>query len=70
MKFEETLKRLESIVRQLEQDELDLDEALKLFGEGISQLRVAGDALRKADAEVQQLRESVDGALTVSGLDG
>ncbi len=65
MKFEDTLRRLESIVHELERDELDLDKALKLFEEGIAQLRVANSALQQADAQVKQLREEADGSFTL-----
>ena len=34
MKFEEALKRLEEIVSQLEDGELELGEAIRLFEEG------------------------------------
>jgi len=33
--FEESLKRLEEIVEELEKGELSLDEALKLYEEGM-----------------------------------
>jgi exodeoxyribonuclease VII small subunit len=39
--FSKELERLEAIVRRLEADDLDLDEALKLFEEGVERLRVA-----------------------------
>lgn len=68
MTFEQTLARLEEIVRELERDELDLDSALRLFEEGIAQLRVANVALQQADARVQQLVEAADGSFTVTPL--
>jgi exodeoxyribonuclease VII small subunit len=39
--FAQQLDRLEEIVRRLEAQELDLDEALKLFEEGVERLREA-----------------------------
>jgi exodeoxyribonuclease VII small subunit len=68
MTFEQTLARLEEIVRELERDELGLDAALRLFEEGISQLRAANQSLQAADARVQQLMEAVDGSFTVSPI--
>lgn len=35
MTFEDNLKRLDEIVRQLESDKLPLDEALELYKEGV-----------------------------------
>src|SRR5207237_1259567 len=46
LSFAQQLDRLEEIVRRLETQELDLDEALKLFEEGIERLRQAGKRLR------------------------
>ncbi len=37
--FSKQLERLEAIVRRLESEDLDLDEALKLFEEGVERLR-------------------------------
>jgi exodeoxyribonuclease VII small subunit len=45
--FEQTLQRLEEIVRDLERTDLDLDRALALFEEGIGHLRTAGAALHR-----------------------
>ncbi len=41
LSFTKQLERLEEIVRRLEGQELDLDEALKLFEEGVERLREA-----------------------------
>lgn len=70
MSFEQTLGRLEEIVRELERDNLTLDEALHLFEEGITHLRAANEALQRADARVQQLVEAADGTLTVTPRGG
>ncbi len=63
--FEQSLHRLEEIVRDLERNELDLEQALRLFEEGISHLRTAGAALKTVDARVQQLVEAADGSFSV-----
>jgi exodeoxyribonuclease VII small subunit len=68
--FEQTLQRLEEIVRDLERTDLDLDRALALFEEGIGHLRTAGAALQQVDARVQQLMEAADGTFTVTELGG
>ena len=69
MTFEQSLTRLEAIVRELEGRDLPLEEALRLFEEGIAHLRTAGSALSQAEARVQQLVEAADGALTTVDLD-
>lgn len=66
--FEQSLARLEEIVRVLERNDLDLETALRLFEEGISHLRTAGSALTTVDARVQQLVEAADGSFSVVEL--
>jgi exodeoxyribonuclease VII small subunit len=55
--FSKQLERLEAIVRRLESEELDLDEALKLFEEGIERLRVAREQLSQAELKVKKVLE-------------
>jgi len=54
-KFEQSLARLEEIVSSLEQGETDLDEALKLFEEGISLVRRCDKQLKDAEQKLEQL---------------
>ncbi len=68
MTFEHSLARLEEIVRDLERNDLTLDQALRLFEEGIAHLRTAGESLRTVDARVQQLVEAADGSFSVVEL--
>ncbi len=70
MTFEQSVQRLEDIVRELERTDLDLDKALSLFEEGIGHLRSAGQALQQVDARVQQLVEAADGSFSVAELGG
>lgn len=65
MSFEDDLARLDAIARALENDRLPLDDALKLFEEGVARLRSATQALASAEGRVQQLVEEADGTLTV-----
>ncbi len=65
MTFEQSLSRLEEIVRDLERSDVDLERALLLFEEGITHLRSAGAALKQVDARVQQLVEAADGSFSV-----
>ncbi|HUC39413.1 MAG TPA: exodeoxyribonuclease VII small subunit [Gemmatimonadales bacterium] len=55
--FSKQLERLEAIVRRLESEDLDLDEALKLFEEGIERLRVARQQLSQAELKVKKVLE-------------
>lgn len=66
MTFEQSLARLEEIVRELERTDVDLESALRLFEEGIGHLRTAGSSLQAVDARVRQLVEAADGAFTLA----
>ena len=52
--FGEQLERLEAIVRKLEAEDLDPDEALKLFEEGVERLRAAREQLTQAEGKVKK----------------
>jgi exodeoxyribonuclease VII small subunit len=58
------LKRLEEIVRALEDDGLELENALALFDEGVTRLRAA--QARLADAEIR-VRQVLDDSTTGDG---
>ncbi|NNG15008.1 MAG: exodeoxyribonuclease VII small subunit [Gemmatimonadales bacterium] len=63
------LRRLEEIVRRLEAEEVDLDQALALFEEGVARLRSARDRLSEAETQVARVLENADGTLRVVELD-
>jgi exodeoxyribonuclease VII small subunit len=65
----EELERLEDIVRRLEGDEVELDDALALFEEGVRRLRAARDRLTQAELKVQSVLESAGGDLVVGDID-
>jgi exodeoxyribonuclease VII small subunit len=54
-KFEESLKRLEDIVKQLEQGDLTLETSLKLFEDGIKLSRLCSRQLEEAERKVEIL---------------
>lgn len=66
--LQDDLKRLEEIVRSLEQEDLDLDKALALFEEGIGRLRSARERLGDAELRLKQLREAADGSIRIADL--
>lgn len=59
--FEAALKRLEQIVKQLENGDLALDTALKLFEEGIELSRQCQKQLEEAESKVEILIKKADG---------
>lgn len=61
--FEESLKRLEKIVEQLERGDLPLEESIKLFEEGTRLSAECKDYLDKAEGKVQVLVKQRDGSI-------
>ena len=61
--FEHSLTRLEEIVRKLESANLSLDEAMKLFEEGVELSRECQKQLEEAEGRVEILLKKADGKL-------
>ncbi len=67
--FESALGRLEEIVRSLEDGELGLDNALRLFEEGIGLSRFCHGKLEQAQRRVEVLLKDASGDVTPVGFD-
>ncbi|HTZ31474.1 MAG TPA: exodeoxyribonuclease VII small subunit [Methylomirabilota bacterium] len=61
--FERSLARLEEVVRKLESPQLSLDEAMKLFEEGVELSRECQKQLEEAEGRVEILLKKADGKL-------
>jgi exodeoxyribonuclease VII small subunit len=61
--FEAALKRLEEIVNRLESGEVPLEEALKLFEEGMKLSQFCGKKLDEAERRVEALVKNAGGDL-------
>jgi exodeoxyribonuclease VII small subunit len=61
--FEESLKKLEGIVEQLEKGDMPLEESLKLFEEGVGLSAACKKELDEAEGKVQMLIKQRDGSL-------
>lgn len=60
--FEESLARLDEIVKALERGDRPLEEALALFEEGTRLIRTCGKTLDEAEQKVVKLRRGPEGA--------
>lgn len=67
--LDEELTRLETIVRQLEATDLQLDDALRLFEDGVARLRAARERLASAEVRIQQVLQNASGDLEMTDLD-
>ncbi len=63
IKFEKAMKRLESIVDELEKGEMDIDKSLEAFEEGIKMSRLCSKKLNEAERKIEQLTKNEKGEL-------
>jgi exodeoxyribonuclease VII small subunit len=67
--FEKALARLEEVVRRLESPQLSLDDAMKLFEEGVGLSRECQKQLEDAEGRVEILLRKADGKLAAEPFD-
>ncbi len=65
MTFEQSMQRLEQIVRAMERGDVALDESLKLFQEGTELVRACGKLLDEAELQVKKVMAAPDGSLVM-----
>jgi exodeoxyribonuclease VII small subunit len=68
-KFETTLARLEKIVQRLEDETVDLDEALKAFEDGIRLAKQCVTKLDEAQKRVEVLLKESDEMFATEALE-
>ena len=62
--FEESMQRLEQIVRTMERGEVPLEESIRLFQEGTELARNCGKLLEDAQLQISKITVSPDGSPT------
>ncbi len=67
--FETALKRLEAIVKELEQGELPLDKALKRYEEGVKLAKICQERLDQAELKLKRLRVDEGGKVVMEEWD-
>ncbi len=67
--LETRLGRLETIVAALEREDLELEQALELFEEGIGHLRAAQELIRRTELRIERLLEDDTGELNVEPME-
>ena len=60
--FEESMGRLEQIVRAMEQGNVPLEESLKLFQEGTELVRGCSKLLDEAEMQIKKVMTAADGS--------
>ncbi|MBD3422309.1 MAG: exodeoxyribonuclease VII small subunit [Chitinivibrionales bacterium] len=66
--FEKSLGELESIIEQLERDELTLDEALSCFEKGVELMRRCEGHLKSAEGKLSELLKGENGEFIEKSL--
>ncbi len=67
--FEEGIEQLERIVRELEQKEVPLEQALNLFRQGIELVQNCNRLLDHAEKQMEILLENPNGELEIRPAD-
>jgi exodeoxyribonuclease VII small subunit len=68
--FEASLKELETIVKQLEEGDMPLEESLKLFETGVRLSRECRERLNNAERRIEVLMKEADGSISLEPIGG
>lgn len=66
LSFEKALARLEEILKILDQRELDLENAIKLFEEGLLLIQICEQRLKEAKTRVEVILKGKEGFILES----
>ncbi|MEM6534710.1 MAG: exodeoxyribonuclease VII small subunit [Pseudomonadota bacterium] len=66
MSFEEALAELETIVRQLEQGDVELDRSIAIYERGAALKKHCEARLKAAELKVEQIVQDRDGQVTTA----
>ena len=62
--FEETMRSLEGITAELSKENISLDDALKLYEQGVKLVRECNEKLTAAERKVKILRTDSNGVIS------
>ena len=70
MGVNEKFEKLEGIVSELENSEIDIDKALKLYKDGVSIICELSTKLKDVSKEINMLKEKLDGTFELGSFEG
>ncbi|MEA4895990.1 MAG: exodeoxyribonuclease VII small subunit [Oscillospiraceae bacterium] len=70
LSFEQSMERLDTIVKQLEKGEAPLNESLKLFEEGTALIAYCGKMLDEAEQKIAALKKGENGEPVETPFEG
>ena len=60
-KFEDKIKELESIINDLESDNIDLDDSIDKYTKAMKLVKYCDEKLKNAEEQVSKIKESYTG---------
>ena len=63
--FEENFSRLEMILEKLENEEIPLDETIKLYEEGLTLTKFCYDKLNNAELKIKEINKTLKGDIEI-----
>ena len=69
MELESAMRRLNEVVAKLSGDGVELEEALALYEEGVSLVRMCNEQLENARRKINRIRLNSDGEITEEPFD-
>jgi|FLOH01.1.fsa_nt_gi exodeoxyribonuclease VII small subunit len=68
-KFDELMTQLETLVQNLESDDINLDDAVQTYKEAIKLIGLSQKKLNEAEADVQEVIQNSENILMTQKLD-
>ncbi len=69
MNFEEAIKKIEEIVKRLEEEELPLEKAMELYEEGMLLIEKCEKVLDEAKLKVQIIKKQGEGKFSLENFE-
>ena len=66
--FEDAVEKLDSIVEEMESDDLPLDKMLVSYEEGAKLVKLCEEKLKAAETRITQLEENLEGKLATRSV--
>jgi exodeoxyribonuclease VII small subunit len=69
MSFEEAMRELDAIVRQIEEGRGELDQAIAAYERGVSLKKHCESKLKEAEMRIEKITTTAEGGLAASAFD-
>ena len=69
VKFDDLMQQIDVLVRNLESDEINLDDAVETYKEAVKLIKLSQEKLGEAEAQVKELVRDSENKLSTQNLD-